>query len=336
MQTWITTTGAQWQAAFNRDVTDRHAAELKKLGQHYAGLLEAAVIKTSSAGNLDGVVALRNEQKRYAESNFFPDQDDAGDPVSVKQLRAAIRTQRAILEKENVARTRALYAKYDQFLAATQSQLTQRRRIEDALLVQKTRREISVTWLAGLPVETVGLPTAKPATRIEKPRQPVESVPNRQADKNLLTNGNFAQETEGWVFNSFGQKGQMTLDRMELHNGNPSVRIENGEDDDSSLKQKVEVKPGTWYRLSGWIKTKGVGPQKGNGPGATLSRGGFLMSQPIVKTKGWTSVSVNFVTQNETQIEVGPRLGQHAGGVVGTAWYSEVVLTELPGPPKKK
>ena len=147
MQKWIATTDAQWQATFNRDVTDVHAAELKKLAQQYAASLEAAITKASGAGDLDGAVALRNEQKRFAETNVFPEQDLGGEAASVKQLRAAIRTQLAKLEKDHATRAKALHAKYDQVLTQAQTQLTQRQRLDDALLVKAKRDEVAAAWI---------------------------------------------------------------------------------------------------------------------------------------------------------------------------------------------
>ena len=79
MQKWIATTDAQWQATYNRDVVDAHAAELKKLVAQYAVSLETALTKAITAGDLDGAVALRNEQKRFTETNVFPEQRDKRD-----------------------------------------------------------------------------------------------------------------------------------------------------------------------------------------------------------------------------------------------------------------
>ena len=148
MQKWIATTDAQWQAALNRDVTDVHAAELKNLAQHYTTSLEAAIRKASTAGDLDDVLALRNEQTRFAKSNVFPELDLDTEAASVKQIRAVIRTQLAKLEKDNSARTKALLAKYDQALEKAQVQLTQRGRIDDALLVKSKRNEVAVAWVS--------------------------------------------------------------------------------------------------------------------------------------------------------------------------------------------
>ena len=147
MQKWIGTTDAQWQAAFKRDVSDVHETELGKLKLQFLTLLEAAITKASGAGDLDGAVALRNEQKRFGDSNVFPEQDLADEAASVKQLRAGIRVQLARVDKDNAARTKALHVKYDQVLAQAQTQLTQRQRLDDALLVKAKRDEVAAAWI---------------------------------------------------------------------------------------------------------------------------------------------------------------------------------------------
>ncbi len=162
MLKWIAATDAQWQAAFNRDVTDVIAAEFKKLGSQYVTSLEAAIAKASGAGDLDGAVALRNEQKRFAETNVFPDQDLGGEAASVKQIRAAIRTQLAKLDKDNAARAKALHVKYDQVLAQAQTQLTQHQRLDDALLVKAKREEVAVLWIT--PAIVAALEKSDPAS----------------------------------------------------------------------------------------------------------------------------------------------------------------------------
>ena len=112
MQKWIATTDEQWQAVLKRDVTGVQATELEKLKQQYVAALEAAVTKASAAGDLDGVVALRNEEKRFAGTNLFPEQDEVTDAATVKQIRAAVRAQIAKVEKDTAARTKALHTKY--------------------------------------------------------------------------------------------------------------------------------------------------------------------------------------------------------------------------------
>ena len=183
MQKWIATTDEGWQAVFKRDVTDVHLTELEKLKQLYVASLEAAVTKASSAGDLDGAVALRNEEKRFAGTNLLPEQDEATDAATVKQIRTAIRAMIAKLDKDTAARTKALHAKYDQFLGQTQAQLTQRQRLDDALLVKAKRDEVAKAWLAGISEVAATVATPKPLAvtppRVVpiKPIAPVESQP---------------------------------------------------------------------------------------------------------------------------------------------------------------
>ena len=214
MQKWIATTDAQWQAAFNRDVTDVHAAELKKLALQYGALLEAGITKASGASDLEGAVALRNEQKRFAETNVFPEQDDAADAVAVKQIRAPIRAQLAQLEKENATRTKALHNKYDQSLAQAQALLTQRKRLDDALLVKAKRDEVAAAWIT--PAVATSVKNVPPAVTPSKNAPPTVTPPKAAVDNvaakpdslkaelqqalkaNVITNGNFANGENGW------------------------------------------------------------------------------------------------------------------------------------------
>ena len=214
MQKWIATTDAQWQAAFNRDVTDVHGAELKKLALQYAALIEAGITKASGASDLEGAVALRNEQKRFADTNVFPEQDEAADAAAVKQIRATIRAQLAQLEKENATRTKALHGKYDQSLAQAQAQLTQRKRLDDALLVKAKRDEVAAAWIT--PAIAASVKSVPSAVTPSKNALPTVTSPKAAADNvaakpdgliaelqqalkaNVLTNGNFANGENGW------------------------------------------------------------------------------------------------------------------------------------------
>ena len=350
MQKWIATTDAQWQAAFNRDVTDVHAAELKKFVQQYGNSLEAAITKASGAGDLDGAVALRNEQKRFADSNVFPEQDLAAEAASVKQLRAGIRTQLAKLEKDSATRAKALHAKYDQVLAKGQTQLTKQGRLDDALLVKKKRDEVAAAWLPGTPATAVPSVAEDPKPQPPVPG-PAAAAPEPDiAGRNLFKNPYFEKGTNGWELVAFGKKGTMTVDKKELHNGKPSLRIDNPDGGLSFVRQVVAGKPNTHYQLSGYIMTKDVEPvQKGSKEGACLmvgftaevrvgqsqskARGG--KSASIQKTKQWTKITVDFTSGSKTELPVGAALGYYNENVTGTAWFSELSLVELGHDTKK-
>jgi hypothetical protein len=172
MQKWIDATDAQWQGAFQRDVTDVHEAEAKKLMLQYLNLLEEAIVKVSKAGDLDGAVALRAEQKRFGDTQLFSEQDEPGDPAAVKQARAAIRGLLAQLEKGRATRAKALHAKYDQVLAQAQAQLTQRQRLDDALLVKAKRDEVAAAWITPTSAAT-GLASVVQAGKPPAPNNPL-------------------------------------------------------------------------------------------------------------------------------------------------------------------
>lgn len=156
------------------------------------------------------------------------------------------------------------------------------------------------------------------------------------AGPNLLKNPTFADHAHAWSVVAWAKLGTMQVDANELHNGHPSVRLENKQGDHTFFYQLVEVKPHTRYRLSGWIKTKDVESEKPNSPeGARLQIGaGFGKTEPVRKTKGWTYVSQEYTTGAESSIQFGASLGHFTDFMTGTAWFSELSVQELP--PRRK
>jgi hypothetical protein len=335
MQKWIEATDTQWQAAFKRDVTDVREAEVRKLMLQYLNMLEDAIGKASKAGDLKGALALRDEQKRFGDTQLLPEKDDAADTAAaVKEIRTAIRAHLAKLETDTAVRAKALHAKYDQMLAQAQTQLTQRQRLDDALLVQKKRDEVAGAWLAGTPATPAPAVVEQP-----KPKTPAVAVSTatpapKATAGNLVVNGTFEKGMEGWTLHSHHNSGTMAFDETERHNGKPSLRVNNPttpEGDDTSVTQKITVQPNTRYQMSAYIKTKDVEAVKRGGKnGACVAVvGGYKKTPDVSQTKAWTRVTADFVTGKETEISFGPRLGFYSGLTTGTAWFAEVTLTEL-------
>jgi hypothetical protein len=106
-------------------------------------------------------------------------------------------------------------------------------------------------WLA-VPVLAV---ISSSAAMAESPESP---------GANLLTNGDFTSGTSGWELKSFRKEAQFALDREAVWNGLPSVRLDNLGADYSYVCQKIAVKPGTRYLLSGWVRTRNVVPGAAN------------------------------------------------------------------------
>ena len=183
MQKWLGDLDAEWQATFKREVSDPFTAELDILRIQYRASIQAGITKVSDAGDLDGALALRAEQKRFSEANEVPAQDDAAVPLPLKQLRAGWRAQIARMERDRAARAKAVQAKYDQVLAQAQTALAQRQRLDDALMVKARRDEIATAWPRPMTASTpnpsppVVTPPGAEKTSAPPPATPIGTKP---------------------------------------------------------------------------------------------------------------------------------------------------------------
>ncbi|MEQ1860307.1 MAG: hypothetical protein ABMA13_10255 [Chthoniobacteraceae bacterium] len=169
MVKWIETVDAQWQATFAKEVTAPFDAEKAKVAQQYSAGIEANLARVTAVGNLDLTVQWRDERDRFASAKDVPVVDDASAPAELKQLRATWRTQMERIEKDRAERMKSVQSRYDQVLAQAQTALTQRQRIEDALMVKSKRDEVAARWLTAptasvSTVSVVSAPASAPAT----------------------------------------------------------------------------------------------------------------------------------------------------------------------------
>jgi hypothetical protein len=171
---------AQWQATLIKEVTGPYDDGKLKLEQQYLAGIDANAAKASSAGNLDLTLVWRSERDRFTAEKTVPPEDDPAAPAELKQARAAWRAQMARLEKDRADRTKSVQGRYDQVLAQAQAQLTQKQRIEDALMVKSKREEVVAAWLLPLGAGAAETPSgaALPATpEAPKPAMPAAKVP---------------------------------------------------------------------------------------------------------------------------------------------------------------
>jgi hypothetical protein len=155
---------------------------------------------------------------------------------------------------------------------------------------------------------------------------------------NMLVNGDFTAGLKGWTPHANKDTGTAMMDNAVLHTNRPTLRIDNVKPDDTIVGQRVDVNPNTRYRMTAFIRTKDVLAEKrGNKDGATMSvSGGFIKTPPIFGSKGWTRVTLDFTTGQETSIEIGARLGHYSALVTGTAWFADMSLVELGKAPNGK
>jgi hypothetical protein len=167
MQKWIDALDGQWQATYLQEVTSRFEADLAKLRQQYLATIDANLARASGAANLELAVAWRAERERFAAAQEDPAQDGETDVAATRTVRAGYRTELARLEKERASRAAVVHGRYDQVLAQAQAQLTQKQRIDDALLVKAKREAIAAAWLKPLAAPVAEKPAGpEPAAKL--------------------------------------------------------------------------------------------------------------------------------------------------------------------------
>lgn len=133
-------------------------------------------------------------------------------------------------------------------------------------------------------------------------------------------------ERHSWRRRSAG----WTITEEDARVGSRSLKIASPELDDMSCHQAVRVEPHQTYRLSGYIKTRGVEIQAGGKSGACLSVWGkFTRTRSLSGDNDWTFVACVFNTGDRDEVSVGPRLGHHGSAASGTAWFDDLKLELL-------
>src|SRR5271166_2069653 len=80
------------------------------------------------------------------------------------------------------------------------------------------------------------------------------------ADSADLKNAGFEAGADGWSVTTYGAQPVVEKDARVVHKGKQSLRISAAEPSDTALAQEVRLQPGQLYRLSGWVRTRGLDP----------------------------------------------------------------------------
>ena len=154
--------------------------------------------------------------------------------------------------------------------------------------------------------------------------------PETATAPNLLPNPDFAAGTAPWTLRRYGgapdSDPEMTV-TDEGRNGGKALRIRATRNTDAGAGVEVTVKPNTRYRLSGWVRTENL--RNRGGRGAMLNVHLInVATRAISRTTDWTELSTEFTTGNESRLTIHCLFGGY-GGASGTAWWSDVSLTEI-------
>jgi membrane associated rhomboid family serine protease len=150
-------------------------------------------------------------------------------------------------------------------------------------------------------------------------------------DGGLLKNRGFEKGIEGWT--PCGPATQIVVDTEVVHEGRQALRLTAPQPADIGCYQDVMLKPGQWYLLSGWVRTRGI-ESKGAHVWGTLSVCRAEGNTPIGPGKNhkgdteWTHTHIKFKAPDH-----GPtRIYVHLSGwgpAVGTAWFDDLKLAEV-------
>lgn len=148
---------------------------------------------------------------------------------------------------------------------------------------------------------------------------------------NLLLNPGFEEGEQNWRSHSGGKK-RTSVVNSPVRSGKHALRISSDWWDAARAIQTVAVKPNRRYLFSGWIKTESIRFYERDKSGAHLFvPGGYRhRSVNVPVTADWTYYAVVIHSGDRTEIKVQPALGHFGGTVMGTAWFDDLCLIELP------
>lgn len=172
----------------------------------------------------------------------------------------------------------------------------------------------------------------KEASRLLGKRHKVELY---RDGPNLLTNAGLEKTgadgfPEGWKRRDYGgptkAEGNKTAawvaisDEKEAHGGKAALRCLTKADADTSFYQEVDLKPGATYRLSGWIKARGL-----RGSASFNDHIGRAQTEKVSsRDSAWVQVETIFVNKDKPKASINIL---HVAK--GEALYDDVSLSEL-------
>ncbi len=171
---------ASFQAAVERDANTAFKSNMAALDKLYLGALDRSLATASKGGKLEEALALREEKQRIEKGEGVPSEVDESTqapgkvPDTLKTLRQTYRSTTAQHEATKAKAMQPLYDKYDQALAAVQTELTKASQLDDAMRVKTVREQIAATrgsdeGSAGTPARTTSTGgAAAPMTEADK------------------------------------------------------------------------------------------------------------------------------------------------------------------------
>lgn len=155
---------------------------------------------------------------------------------------------------------------------------------------------------------------------------------------NLLPNPSFEEkaggEICGWKRRAWSgeENGRWTVDSPG-RTGSRCLSISSERGTDAAWTAVVTVKPNSFYRLSGWIRTKDLR----GAVGALLNIQNLqqVRTPSVTGTRDWTRVATVFRSGEAGELEINCLFGGW-GQSTGQAWYDDVCLEPIPDPGREE
>jgi serine/threonine protein kinase len=148
---WVAQMEAVYQPMYRREVTAPFEAGMAELRKSYIASLNRESAGASKAGKLKEAITFRDERQRFEAEGSVPDDGIFARASVMGSLRAAYRAQAARLEADHRKHTASVFGQYDKVLATSQTALTQRQRLDEALLLQQRRETLAKEWAVPAP-----------------------------------------------------------------------------------------------------------------------------------------------------------------------------------------
>jgi alpha-N-arabinofuranosidase len=130
-----------------------------------------------------------------------------------------------------------------------------------------------------------------------------------------------------------GSTGQGTVipnpSAEEAHQGKRSLMLQSNRPSGGRWMTKVELKPWSEYRFTGWVKTEGVQSRGGKGAGFRLDAFDAEYTG-LTGTNDWTRIAFVFKTGNDDSSVLSCLLGLD-GPASGRAWFDDMSLELILG-----
>jgi len=142
-----------------------------------------------------------------------------------------------------------------------------------------------------------------------------------------------AKAHDQWTIHIYGSQPTVSLDTQVRREGKQSLRVEARELSDTAFGQELQLTPGRWYRLTGWVRTENLDPHDATVCGTFQiqdpgGRGIIARGKNHSGTSDWTCETIYFTPPGDGLTRIAVFFVGYGKGT-GAAWFDDVKLEEI-------